>query len=420
MGWLGKIFGGGATVDGLRKALEQQRFADARLLAEKLLEQPLSAAAAAEVEPLRMRAGDGLARLNLHEALGMRNCGDSALAEEHLQLALQQVCSAELRQQIEQTLAELPVMPEIAPAAHGGSACGSCGPQPRVALTADEENLPDADSQLELILTSYPTELSARYRQKGTIFLQALLSSHSGDDLAALTLWQQVAAPEQDDLYWFEFGSALARSNQLDAARQALEKALQQNAGLLLASEALVPVLVGLGKLSTARKMLLQMLERGADPGICHAHLAHLGLQQQQPELAAQHIRQALAAGVADPAFLQLAANLAEQAGNLAEAEAILQRIPAGGGCGGGGFSLPLAEFLLRHKRDLAKVLDTFNGACRQDPENPRWQVRVAQTYLARNWQKDGLKLLRKVSGDPRLEPQLQQEVQLLLTAQQA
>lgn len=420
MGWLGKLFGGSASPDSLRKAIEQQRFADASLLAEQLSAQQLSADVAAEVEQLRVLAGDGLAGLNLNEALGLRNCGDLALAEEHLQLALQQACSADLRQQIEQTIAELPLLPEVAPPASGASACGSCGPQPGIPLTMTAVDSPDADSQLELILTSYPAALASRYRQKGAIFLQALLTSHSGDDAAALPLWRKVAVAEQDDLYWFEFGSALARSNQLAEARKALEKALQQNTGLLFASEALVPVLIGLGNLSAAQKTLQQMLERGDDPAFCHAYLAHISLQQQQPDLAAQHIRQALAAGVSDPAFLQLAANLAEQADNLAEAEAILQRIPAGGGCGGGGLSLPLAEFLLRQKRDLARVLDTFNGACRQEPDNPRWQLRVAQTYLARNWQKDGLKLLRMVSGDPRLEPQLQQEAQLLLAEQQA
>ena len=102
----------------------------------------------------------------------------------------------------------------------------------------------------------------------------------------------------------------------------------------------------------------------------------------------------------------------------MSEAEAVLQAIP-GGGCGGG-LSLPLAEFLLRQKRDLARVLDTFNAACRQEPESPRWQLRVAQTYLARNWQKDGLKLLQMVVGDPRLEPELQQEAAQLLAEQQA
>lgn len=81
--------------------------------------------------------------------------------------------------------------------------------------------------------------------------------------------------------------------------------------------------------------------------------------------------------------------------------------------------SLPLAEFLLRRGRELGKVLDTFNVACRQEPENPRWQLRVAQTYLARQWRKEGLGLLQKVVGDPRLDPELQQEARALLSAQQ-
>ena len=419
MGWLGKLFGGGATLERLRKAIEQKRFADACLLAEQLAEQSLSATDAAEVERLRLLAGDGLAGLNLSEALGMRNCGDLALAEEHLQLALQQACGVDLRQQIEQAIAELPISPEVAPPASGGSACGSCGPQPGVTLAMEDLDSPDADSQLELILTSYPSGLADRYRQKSAAFLQALLCSHSGDDAAALPLWQRLAAAERDDLYWFELGSAMARSNQLAEARKALEKSLQLNAGMLFATEALVPVLVGLGKAGDARQILQKMLERGQDPAFCHAYLAQLSLQQKQPQVAAEHIRQALAAGVSDPSFLLLAAKVAEQGGNIDEAEAILQRIPAGGGCSGGGLSLPLAEFLLRQKRDLAKVLDTFNGACRKEPENPRWQLRVAQTYFARNWQKDGLKLLHIVVSDPRLEPELRQEAQQLLAGQQ-
>ena len=80
--------------------------------------------------------------------------------------------------------------------------------------------------------------------------------------------------------------------------------------------------------------------------------------------------------------------------------------------------SLPLAEFLLRQKRELARILDTFNAACRQDPQNPRWQLRAAQTYIARNWKKEGLELLKRVVDDPQLDPQLQQEAKLLLAEQ--
>lgn len=414
MGWLGKLFGGGVSVAGLRKAIEQNNFAEASFLAEQLAEQALDEVEAAEVEQLRIAAGDGLARLNLNEALGMRNSGDLDLAEEHLQLALEQAVSLELRQLVEQTLAETPLIPEVEVASAGaGSSCASCGPQPSVSLAAESAELPDQASQIELVLTSYPPLLAERYRQKSDGFLQAFLLSHSGDDAAALPLWQQVSAAEQDELYWFESGAALARSGNLKEARSGFEKALQLNAGLVFATEALVAVLLGLGEAEKAQQHLQQMLAKGQDPAFCHAQLALLYLQQQQSEQAGEHVRLALAAGVADPIFLLTAASVFEQSGALADAEAILQRIP-GGGCGGG-VSLPLAEFLLRQKRDLAKILDAFNAACRQEPDNPRWQLRVAQTYLARNWQKDGLKLLQMVVGDPRLEPELQQEAELLL-----
>ncbi len=419
MGWLGKLFGGGASVDGLRKAIEQKRFADARLFAEQLSGQGLSETDAAEVDQLRIAAGDGLARLNLDEALGMRSCGETERAEEHLQLALEQACSAALRQQIEQALDEVPVVPQVEGSAAGGKSCASCAPPPRVPLALEDADFPDADSQVELVLTSYPSELAERYRQKSAGFLQAFLLSHSGDDAAALPQWKALTVTEQDDLYWFEYGAALARSGKLPQARTALEKALQQNPELLLATESLVSVLLGLGEAEAAEVQLQQLLAGGQDPGFCHAQLTMLHLQKQQQPQATEHMRLALAAGVTDPSFLLLAASVAEQRGELGEAEAILKRIPAGGGCGGGGVSLPLAEFLLRHKRDLAKVLDTFNAACRQEPENPRWQLRVAQTYLARSWQKDGLKLLRVVVTDPRLEPELRQEAEQLLQAQQ-
>ncbi len=109
-----------------------------------------------------------------------------------------------------------------------------------------------------------------------------------------------------------------------------------------------------------------------------------------------------------------LAASVLEHVGSLDEAETILKMFPVSSGKGV--TSLPLAEFWLRHNRELGNILDTFNAACRDEPENPRWQLRAAQTYLARNWVKDGLKLLRKVVNDPRLEPELAQEAKQLLT----
>jgi tetratricopeptide (TPR) repeat protein len=419
MGWLSNLFGGGASLDGLRKAVEQKRFADARLLAEQLGEQALPDADAAEVRQLQTVAGDGLARLNLDEAAGFQRSGELERAAEHLQLALEQVCSAELRSEIEQ-LAEKPLTPTVEAPVPGdeGKSCGSCGPQILEPLSPDDLDLPDRDSQLELILTSYSPEIAERYLQKSDTFLQGFLLSHSGQDDAALPIWKQVASDERDELYWFELGAAEARSGQGSAARKSLEKALLLNPGLLPATEALIPLLISLGDADAALIHLQQMLDAGQDPAFCHAQLTLVRVQQQQPELAVGHARQALAAGVMDPVFLQLAASLLEQAGELDDVEDVLRRLP-GGGCSGG-LSLPLAEFLLRQERDLARVLDTFNDACRKDPQNPRWQLRVAQTYIARNWQKEGLGLLKKVVADPRLDAELRQEAELLLASQES
>lgn len=418
MGFLKKIFGGGASVEGLRKAIEQKRFADARALAAELSEQSLSEAEAAEVSTLQVVAGDGLAQLNLDEALGFQRAGDAVRAAEHLQLALGQVCSDELRNKIETASVE-PATPTVeAPGKSHGGSCASCGPQVLEPLSSDDIEFPDRESQFDLILTSYPPQMAERYRQKGDQFLQAFLLSHSGQDEAALSHWQQVPPVEQDVLYWFELGSAQTRCGKEKQGRKSLEKALKINPGFLPALEILIQQLVSLGEADAALSYLQKMLEQGQDPAFCHVQLALVRLQKQQTELALGHARQALALGVMDGNFMQMAASLLEQAGEMEEAEAILRRLPAGGGCGGGGMSLPLAEFLLRQERDLAKILDTFNDACRQDPQNPRWQLRVAQTYMARNWTKEGLVLLRKVVGDPQLDPELQQEAELLLASQ--
>lgn len=419
MGWLGRIFGGGASLEDLRKAVEQQRFADARLLAEQLLEQSLPDAEVAEATQLQVIAGDGLARLNLNEALGFQRSGDTELAAEHLQLAAQQVYSDDLRSAIEQAAAE-PLIPivEAPEQGRGSGSCASCDPHVLEPLDPVALDLPDRESQLELVLTSYPPEIAERYRQKSEPFLQAFLLSHAGQDEAAIPIWQEVAAGEQDELYWFEFGAAQVRCGQSREGRKYLEKALQINPGLLPAAEALVSLLVTLDDTDSALTHLQKMLDADQDPAFCHVQLAMVRLQQQQQELALGHARQAVAVGVNDPSFLQLTASLLEQAGELEEAEEVLRRLPASGGCGGGGMNLLLAEFLLRQERELARILDTFNAACRKEPQNPRWQLRVAQTYLARNWNKEGLAILNKVIGDPQLDPELQQEAELLLASQ--
>ncbi len=419
MGFLKKIFGGGGgSVEGLRKAVAQQRYADARLFAEQLADQSLDEAEAAEVEKLRVIARDGLAELNLNEALGLQRCGDFEQATEHLQLAQEQVCSADLGKKIEQAIAAEPLVAEIDSTdtelpAH----CATCVPQPSSLLEGEESIPAEADIQLELILTSYPADLAERYMAKNETFRTAFLLSHAGQDEQALPLWKEVETEDQDDLYWFELGALFARSGQLTEACSALEMALEQNPELSLAIEALVPVLIATEDFQSAEQRLQLFLSQGVVPSFCYAQLTSLYVQQQKYPLAAEHARQALAAGNTESRFMLLAASVLEHVGALDETENVLQKLPAAG-CRGG-VNLPLAEFWLRHKRELGNILDTFNAACREYPDEPRWQLRVAQTYLARNWVKDGLKLLQKLVDDPRLEPELAEEAKNLLAEQQ-
>ena len=415
MGFLKNIFGGGGgSIEGLRKAVAQQRYVDARHFAEQLSAQGLSETEVAEVEELRIVAGDGLAKLNLDEALGLQNRGDFSQAAEHLHLAQEQVCSSELRDKIEQAVSAEPLEPEISAAdVKGSNSCASCSTQPTTLLHDEDALVGDAETQIELILTSYPADLSVRYCSKDKIFKEAFLLSHGGQDDQALPLWLQVETTDQDDLYWFELGSLYARTGDLTQARSALESALERNSELLLAIEALVPVLAAAGNYSLAEERLLQFLHQGINPPFCYAQLSSLSVKQQQFPVAADYARKALDAGNTDSRFMLLAASVFEHIGALADAEKVLTMIPTSG-CQGG-VSLPLAEFWLRHNRELGTIIDTFNAACREEPDNPRWQLRVAQTYIARNWLKDGLKLLRMVVDDPRLESALTEEAEQLL-----
>jgi len=413
MGLFGKLFGGGAaTVETVRKAIKEKRFADASRLAEEINIESLSESARAEVDQLRITAGDELARLNLGEALGLKNCGKEVQAEEYFQLALEKVCSASLKLEIELAQDASVSFKADEPQSAAQSGCSSCSSGTLVEI--DDYVAPeDVDLQMELILTSYPEALASRYLAKGKLFQEGFLLAQSGQDEDALKLWGQEDPDDQDDLYYFELGALLGRVGELDKARRMLETALSMNSGMLLAVESLIPIMIAQNDFKGAEKKLQELLEQGIDAGFCHAQLAIVYHRQGASEQSAQEVQLALSAGVNEPSFQIFAAKVLETSGAIDEAEALLQRLPASG-CKGG-MNLPLAEFLLRQKRDLGKILDSFNAACREDPQDPRWQLRVAQTYMARNWKKDGMKLLKKIVDDPRLEPELAQEAKLLL-----
>jgi len=210
-------------------------------------------------------------------------------------------------------------------------------------------------------------------------------------------------------------GSILGRQGSVVKACTALKSALQKNPSLLLAVETLVMLLMAQKKHNEAIVLIEKMLDQGQDPAFCHAQLASIYHLQQENELALEHGRKAIGSGQTDPRIMLMTAMLLEKKGEIEEAERLYSLLPSGGGCSGG-INLHLAEFFLRQRRELRKLIDVFNGACRNEPDNPRWQLRVAQTYLARGWDKQGLKLLQTVVNDSRLTEDLLLEGKTLLS----
>ncbi len=406
MGFLGKLFGAKPDAEKMRRALAQRNFVEALHIGEDL---QAAGGADTEVEQMLVEAADGLARRNLEEGERLLAAGEIARAKEHLQLAGEQARSSALLEQIKGVNPAAPEDRSVAtPQKTAAGGCGGCASAP---LPVEQvEAVQDAEAHFELLLASYPEEMRANYQAASADFRRAVALIHEGEDAAARNLLEQFDASEQDSIYRFELGSLYARQGLTAEGRALLEQALLNEPANLLFLDALLAVQESS---ASARQLLEAQAARGADAAFCQARLCELSVRERDFSTALALARKALAGGYATAEFLVLAASLLEQAGVLDEAERLLSGLP-GGGCGGG-INLHLAEFWLRQKRELGRVLDAFNGACRQEPENPRWQLRVAQTYLARSWKKQGFDLLRRVVSDPRLDEPLRLEAESLL-----
>ncbi len=271
----------------------------------------------------------------------------------------------------------------------------------------------DAESRLELLLATYPEQLADLYAQKSETFRTAFLHAHDGNDKEALAAFDRVDNSERDELYFFERGSLLVRTQKAAAGRRDLEKAAVANGPFFPALESLVMLDRAEKKLDAAEKRLQGMLDLGINPGYCHGELAALYATRGLADKSLAHCERAIASGSAAPEIRVLLASLLEQQGDLEGAERQLGAL-SGSGCSGSA-NIALAEFWLRHDKSVAKALEAFKGACRKEPGNPYWVFRIAQAYLALGWKKEGLPMLKTVVDHPELDPHYGEEARLLL-----
>ena len=417
MSFLKKMFGKQDPVDEMRQCHAGQDWAAVLNIAARIDRDELDEGVIVEVDGWESQAGDTLAAMNLEEGSWAQKSGNLLRAREDYQLAIEQARSVQLRERAEQALAaldrgELPTeetVAEASPALHAG--CNSCTPAARPVPDGVEADL-DEETRMELLLATMPADLAERYLLAGAEFRQAWLTAQDGDEKLALELLERVPSAERNALFLFERGVLMMRSGQNKQARQDLQASLTAEPELFPAYDALTEVLTAEGRGDELQKSLKLSIAEGRFVGFCWAKLAELHAQRGELEPALAAGLEALDEGITDPGLIMLCAQLLERAERFDEAEALLMRMP-GGGCGGGVHPM-LAEYWLRRGQNLDTALESFKAAMRQETDNPRWLLRIAQVYLAKGWQKEASQQIERLMNQSGLPDQIRAEVRSL------
>jgi len=418
MSFFKKMFGQKDSVEEMRQLYARQDWAGVLSVSKRLDHSELDGPTLTEISSWQNQAGDALATINLEEGAWAEQSGNLLRAREDYQLAAEQARSAPLRQRAEQALialdrGERPQQHAVAddgPAIHAGCS-SSCSSHTGSAVTTHEMGL-DEETRLELLLATMAPEQAERYLSAGPALRKAWLAVQDGEEEQALALLQEVPEVERNALYLFERGALMARSGQHEMACQDLQGALTAEPELFPAFDVLVDVLMAMGHIDQLEETLKLNIAAGRFVGYCWARLAELHAQRREPEPALAAGLKALNEGFNDQGLILLCAQLLERAERFDDAEALLRRMPAGG-CGGGIHPM-LAEFWLRHGQNLDRALESFKGALRQERDNPRWLLRIAQVYQARGWRKEASEQIERLMQQGGLPEQLRTEVKAM------
>lgn len=424
MSLFSRWFGSRHPLDEIRKASSQERWADVLSYSSAIDEKGLSESEHVQLSELVDTASDHLAKINFEEGMASLRADDFRRGMEHLDLARQLVRSSELRVTIDAEFARIGdssrnnLTIDI-PSANGSSFknnCSSscCGTPPIPVSTHKADSAFDEATRFELALTAYPVDLRPRYLELSTQMRQAILYAHDENAEEALTSFTKVPVSEQNDLFFYETGSLFARCNQYHEAVKALQQAIALNPGFVLAAMTLVDLHIAHKNFAAAENLLTQMLSANCIPDYCHARFAVIGQGQGDSATAFKHATTALSLGHKDPELMVFVAQTLENQGRIDEAEAVYSSLPVGGGCSGGA-NVELADFWLRHKKNLQKSLEMFKNAAKGDPENPLWGYHIARVYLALGWKKEATQILESFVKADSIDKSLRENSILLL-----
>lgn len=424
MSFLSRLFGSGDPLDAIRISYQQSRWSDVLTRASSIDEKTLSSEAQAEFQLWLCESSDQLARLNLAEGMASLRSDDLRRGIEHLELAKQLARSESLLDEINLELSKVggtvatAVMSSAPPQTINAKSCASsCCEQPKAAKEVLDPHGFDEATRFELVLTAYSPEERTRYLSLCDSMRQAILLAHEEEDEAARTLFSKISEAERNDIYFYEFGALLARGGHYREAVSRLETALAINPGQVLAMVTLVDLHLGHREFTLAEKLAESMLSAEYMPDFAQARLSFIWQARGNEEKAYEHAAEALRLGHRDPQLMVFVARMLEQQGRLDAAENLLKSIPTGGGCSGG-VNIDLAEFWLRHNKNLQQSLEMFKNAAKGDPSNPIWGFHIARVYLALGWRKDAVAILEMLASSEVVDDNVRKNAsQLLLTA---
>ena len=402
MSFLSRWFASRHPLDEIRKASSQGRWADVLSFSSALEDNSLQASDQTQLRELVDVAAENLSRINFEEGLASMRADDFRRGMEHLDLARQLVRSSALRELIEAEFARIGSnnlltgdMPSAATIARSGCSSSCCGSVTVGSVTSHEQaGIFDEETRFDLVLTAYPLNLRSRYLQLSTLMRQAILLAHEERGDQALGLFAKVLESEHNDIFYYELGSLFARKNQYPDAVKALQQSISLNPGYVLAALTLVDLHIANKNYPAAENLLSQMLTANCMPDYCHARFAAIYQAHEDSVKAFEHATKALGLGHNDPELMIFVARILEEQGRIDEAEGVLSSIPVGGGCSGGA-NVELADFWLRHKKNLQKSLEMFKKAAKEDPTNPLWGYHIARVYLALGWNKEAKQILQ-------------------------
>lgn len=401
MSFLKKMFGKKDPVEDLQQRHERQDWAGILSAAKSINLSELPEEDQQKITAWKTDAGNALAQINIEEGQWAQKSGNLLRAREDFQLAMELACTDELRKRAKEALAALErgeMLPEEevdtdGPAVHAG--CNTCATTTEGPAIDPEETDLDEEARMELLLATLPEELADRYMSAGPEFREAWLMAQEGENKQALQLLKNVPETERNALFLYERGALMARTGQNNKARQDLQAALAAEPDLFPAFDSLTQVLVAMNKVGDLEKLLKQSLAEERFVALCWTRLAELHAHRREFEPALAAGMKAIDEGVNDPNLIVLCAQILESMERYDEAEAILMRLPSGG-CGGGAHPM-LAEYWLRRGKNHNKALESFKGALRQERDNPRWLLRIAQVYVAKGWKKEAAEQIQRL-----------------------